>query len=176
MKKSLVVVWAEGNTAKRNNMKPTIFIASDHGGLSLKKTLSEHIGSFGYEVIDLGPENLDPHDDYPDFAFKVAQKVSSRQNSLGILICRNGIGMSIAVNKVKGIRAGLCSFLDQAITAKTDDNCNIIVLPADFISKEKAIKIVDTFLNTAFSKKERHIRRLTKITNYETRLGRQPGD
>ena len=99
----------------------------------------------------------------------MAKQVAKAKKDLGILICRNGVGISIAANKVKGIKAGLCSFIGQTITARAHDNCNVLVLPADFITEEKAIKIVDTFLQAKFSGEERHIMRLGKIEKYENK-------
>jgi ribose 5-phosphate isomerase B len=145
----------------------TIYIASDHGGFALKKTLVKHLQSTGFEVKDMGANSMDPDDDYPDFALPAARKIVECKNSLGVLICRNGIGISIIANKVRGVRAGLCTFVNQAISARTDDNCNILVLPADYIDVDKAKKIIDAFLKTKFSDVKRHVRRLNKIAQYE---------
>lgn len=146
-----------------------IFIASDHGGWKLKAEIIKWLKQKKIKVKDLGPMVLKQGDDYSDFVFPLTKQVVRAKKNLGILICRNGIGMSMAANKVKGIKAGLCSFLGQTITAKAHDNCNILVLPADFINEEKAIKIVDTFLQAEFSGEERHIRRLEKVEEYEER-------
>ena len=148
-------------------MLHTVCLASDHSGFELKKEISKFILGKNIKIIDLGPDRFDPLDDYPDFAFALAKKIIANKDSLGVLLCRNGIGMSIAVNKVKGIRAGICTHVKQAITAKIDDNCNVLIIAADFTSKNNIIKIVDTFLETEFNNEERHLRRLKKIAKYE---------
>lgn len=146
-----------------------IFIASDHSGWKLKAVIIDWLKQKKLKVKDFGPKILQQGDDYPDFAFPLAKQVVKSKKNLGILICRNGIGISIAANKVKGVKAGLCSFIGQTITARAHDNCNILVLPADFITEEKAVKIVDTFLQAKFSGEERHIKRLEKIEKYENK-------
>lgn len=144
-----------------------IFIASDHGGFELKREIINYFKTKGIKVKDLGPKVLRQDDDYPDFAFLLAKKVISNLNNLGILICRGGISMSIAANKVKGIRAGLCTFVGQAVTARAHNNCNVLVLAADFVPLERNLEIVRTFLEGEFSKEKRHQRRLDKIKEYE---------
>jgi len=146
-----------------------IYIASDHGGFRLKGEVIKWLKQKKLKVEDLGPKILQQGDDYPDYGFPLAKKVVRAKKNLGILICRNGIGISIVANKVKGIRAGLVSFLGQAITARAHDNCNILVLPADFVDEEKAIKIIKAFFGSEFSGEERHIRRLGKIEKYENK-------
>ena len=115
----------------------------------------------------MGPKVLRQDDDYPDFAFSLGKKVTAKPGNLGILISRGGIAMSIAANKLKGIRAGVCTFVGQAVTARAHNNCNVLVLAADFVSKEKNIEIVKTFLEGEFSKERRHERRLKKIEDFE---------
>lgn len=144
-----------------------IYIGADHGGFKLKREIINWLKEKGHKTKDMGAKILHQDDDYPEFAFKVAHAVAKEKGSTGILICRNGIGMSVAANKVNGIKAGLVSFVGQAITARAHDNCNILVLPADFIDQEKAITIIDTFLQAKFTKEKRHIRRLNKIEEYE---------
>jgi len=144
-----------------------IYIGADHGGWKLKRELLGWLKKEGKKVKDLGAKILQQDDNYPDFAFPVAEKVAEDGGSIGILICRNGVGMSVAANKVKGVRAGLVSFVGQAITARAHDNCNILVLPADFIDEEKAKKIIETFLRADYNKEARHEKRLGKISEYE---------
>ena len=151
-----------------------IFIASDHGGFNLKREIIDYLKTAKkIKVKDLGPKVLRQNDDYADFAFILAKEVIAKPNSFGILICRNGIGMSIAANKIKGIKAGLCTSVGQAVTAKAHDNCNVLVLAADYISEEQNLKIVDTFLAAEFCGEERHKRRLKKIEDYETKGGKK---
>ena len=144
-----------------------IFIGSDHGGWHLKEEIKKWLKQKKMAFEDVGAKILKQDDDYPDFAFPLAKKVTRGKDHLGILICRNGIGMCIAANKVKGIRAGICSFVGQAITARAHNNCNVIVLPADFINQEKALKIIETFFQAGFGGEERNIRRLAKIEKFE---------
>lgn len=149
---------------KENNK---VFIASDHGGFELKRKILQYFrDSVGNEFIDLGPYTLDPNDDYPDFAFLLAERVSLNPKSMGILICRSGNGMVISANKVDGAYAALCLSAKHAQMAKIDDNANIICLMADY-KFEDPIKITESFINTNFSKAERHVRRFRKIVGYE---------
>lgn len=146
-----------------------LYIASDHSGWKLKAELINWLKSKKIKVEDVGPKLLRQDDDYPDYAIPLAKLVAKGKTDLGILICRNGIGMSIIANKVSQIRAGLCSFVGQAITARAHDNCNVLALPADFITLERALKITEIFLTTDFSQEGRHIRRLDKITKLESK-------
>ncbi len=146
-----------------------IYIASDHAGFELKRELTNLFKEENIPFNDLGPNVVKQDDDYPDFALSLAQKVVKSKGDLGILTCRNGIGMTIAANKVKGARAGLCTHVGQAVTARAHDDCNILVLAADFIDLEQNIAIVKTFLEGEFSGEERHIRRLGKIADYENK-------
>lgn len=142
----------------------TIFIASDHGGFELKNKI---INEIGLEIVDLGPYELDPEDDYPDFAFKLAEKIASTHNSIGILICRSGNGMIIAANKVQGAYAALCFTTKHAEKAREDDNSNILGLDADY-EGEDPIKIAKTYITTKFAGSgTRHERRFEKIREYE---------
>jgi ribose 5-phosphate isomerase B len=145
----------------------TIYLASDHGGWELKKKLIDHLQINGRKINDLGPHELAPLDDYPDYAIRLAQKVAQDPHSVGILICRSGIGMSVMANKVKGIRAGLCTYSAQAHQAREHVNCNILVLDSDYSKNEEAANIVDIFLNTEPSEEERHVRRINKIKKFE---------
>ena len=144
-----------------------IFIASDHGGFELKQEVFKLLKSKKIKVKDLGPRILNQGDDYSDFAFSLASKVAAKKDNFGILICRSGIGMSIAANKVKGIKAALCTTVGQTVTAKAHNNCNVLVLAADFIKLETNLEIVNTFLEASFCQEERHKRRLKKIEDYE---------
>lgn len=144
-----------------------IFIGSDHGGYELKEELKGFLEELGYEVEDMGAHTLDPDDDYPDFIFPTAEKVAQNPGNMGIVIGRSGNGEAMAANKVKGIRAALCWNEEIARKAREHNDANVLSLGADFVSVEKAKKIVKTFLETPFSGEERHKRRLQKIANYE---------
>lgn len=142
-----------------------IYIGSDHGGYSLKNHLKQYLIGKGYNVIDMGCDTLDPQDDYPDFAKKVAKEVQKGE-SLGILICRYGIGMSMAANKVKGIYVALVDNEVKAKMARGHNNANIITLAAEELDNQKAELIIASFLNSEFEG-ERHTRRLNKIKAIE---------
>lgn len=145
-----------------------IYIASDHGGYRLKKTLSEYLRSSGHEIVDIGNVSYDPNDDYPDFAVPLAEKVVWDQGSFGVVIGRSGNGEAIIANKVRGARAALCVNPEMAKKAREDNNANILALGADFVSAPAAEQIVAKFLETPFSEAERHARRISKVTSYET--------
>ena len=143
-----------------------IIIATDHNGVNEKKVIINSLQD-AYEIIDMSVNNT-PTDDYPDFAFNVAEYVSENPDSLGILMCGTGIGMSIAANKVKDIRCAHVSSIDEAKLAKMHNNANVMAL-----SYKNDINIilecVNAFINTPFANDERHVRRIKKITEYEKR-------
>lgn len=141
----------------------TIYLGADHGGFSLKEFLKGELFKQGYTVEDCGAFTLDPVDDYPVYAQTVAKKVLSNPGSFGLLLCRSGAGMEITANRYEGIRAVECRDADEAIHARQHNDANIVVLSADEIDKERAEKIVKTFLETAFNSEERHIRRIEEI-------------
>ena len=140
-----------------------IAIATDHNGVKEKKEIIKKLDK--YEFIDLSTDNNDT-DDYPDFAKRVADYVVENPNSLGVLMCGTGIGMSIAANKVKGIRAAHCSSIEQAHLAKEHNNANIIALSYKQDINE-LISMIKEFINTPFSNEERHVRRVNKIIDME---------
>ncbi len=144
-----------------------IFIGADHGGYSLKEKLIEKLRNKGFAVEDIGYKEYDPGDDFPDIAFKLGEKVVF-EKARGILICSSGIGMSIAANKVKGVRAGLCTSIKQARLGRSDSDINVLCLANKLVSMDKNLKIVNKFINTVFSSDERFIRRIKKIKNYES--------
>ena len=116
----------------------------------------------------MGTFNLNPDDDYPDFALEVTKKVSEDlENNRGILICGSGIGVDIVANKIKGARSALCFDVNQAKASRNDDNTNILSLPADYISEDLAKEIVKVWLETPFSGEENHTRRIEKIKKIE---------
>lgn len=142
-----------------------IAIATDHNGVDQKKVIIENIQSQGIEIVDCSINN-NPIDDYPDFAISLCQKIVNNDADLGILMCGTGIGMSIAANKVKGIRCAKVSNSDEARLAKEHNNANVMALSY----KEDIntlIEWINTFINTPFAEDERHIRRINKITKYE---------
>ncbi|MBU1117877.1 RpiB/LacA/LacB family sugar-phosphate isomerase [Patescibacteria group bacterium] len=144
-----------------------IYIAADHRGYRLKEELKKWLEKGLYEFRDLGANEYDKEDDYPIFAFKLCETVL-RDNGRGILLCGSGAGASIASNKVKGIRAGLCTSPKQAVAARTDDNINVLCLSSDWVSLDDNEKILEAYLNTLFSSEERHVRRINQIKDYES--------
>lgn len=141
-----------------------ISIANDHNGVLIKNTIKEYLENLGYEVIDFG-SNDNMSVDYPNFAFKVGKSVASKDTDLGILICGTGIGMSIACNKVRGIRCAKVSNVEEAKLSKQHNNANVIAL-SSHLSNTEIKEIVKTFVETDFSNEERHIRRNGLIDNY----------
>ncbi|RLC35647.1 ribose-5-phosphate isomerase [Candidatus Shapirobacteria bacterium] len=145
-----------------------IYLGSDHRGFSLKGKIKEWLEEWEKDCQDLGNHNYNKDDDYVDWALKVAKKVA-QDMALGILICGSGIGVSVMANKIKGIRAGLCTSVKQSRKAVEDDNINILCLSANFVNEQDNQKIVKMFLNSIFSGDERHFRRLEKIRQYESK-------
>lgn len=140
-----------------------IAIATDHNGVNEKKKLIKLLSK--YEFVDLSTDNNDT-DDYPDFAKRVGEYVIENKDSLGVLMCGTGIGMSIAANKIKGIRAAHCSNVEQAHLAKEHNNANIIALSYKQDINELK-NMIEEFIITPFSNEERHIRRVNKIKAME---------
>ena len=136
-----------------------VFIGSDHGGYNLKEKIKEVFSNSGYEFEDVGTTSTDSCD-YPVYAEKLAKKVTET-NGRGILVCGTGIGMSMAANKEKGIRAALCHDTFSAKATREHNDANILCMGARVVGPGLALMIVDTFLDTPFSNDERHIRRIS---------------
>lgn len=139
-----------------------IAIGCDHGGFELKKEILKHLDGRNIEYKDYGCYSTESCD-YPEFAKKVANAVVNKECEFGILICGTGIGISIAANKIKGIRAALCHDCFSAEATRSHNNANILAMGARVIGSGHALKVVDTFLDTPFSNDERHIRRINLI-------------
>ena len=137
-----------------------IFIASDHAGYNLKKYIISKLSKKN-KILDLGPKS-NHSVDYPDFAKKLAKKVSNKKGNIGILVCGSGMGMAIAANKTKKIRAALCYSIKNTKLSRLHNNANIITLGERLISKSKAINLINVFLTTKFEG-GRHLRRVKKI-------------
>ncbi len=137
-----------------------IFIASDHAGYNLKNSIISNF-SKSLKIRDLGPKKKDSVD-YPDFAKKLSKKVASNKGSFGILICGSGMGMAIAANKSRNIRAALCYSIKNTKLSRLHNNANIITLGERLISKNKAFGLIKIFLRTKFEG-GRHLRRVKKI-------------
>ena len=139
-----------------------IAIGCDHGGYELKKEIEAYLDSRGLEYRDYGCDSTDSVD-YPIYARKVAHAIVDGECEKGILICGTGIGISIAANKVPGIRAALCTDCFCAQATREHNDANVLALGGRVVGPGLAIKIVETFLDTPFSNDERHIRRITLI-------------
>ena len=151
-------------------MKKTLAFGCDHGGFSLKEALVPYLRRRGWAVRDFGAF-CETSMDYPDTAEKVACAVARGRAWRGILICKSGIGNSIAANKVRGVRAALCYNLKAARMSRRHNDANVLVLGALFVSCPTAKKICDAWLKTAFEG-GRHARRLRKIERIEQRCVR----
>lgn len=150
-----------------------IAIGADHAGFQLKEELRANLSAAGHEVIDYGTGNSESTD-YPDYAAGVAENVSLGKAERGILVCSTGVGMSIAANKVPGIRAALAWNEDEVRLTREHNDANVLTLGAKYHTADQAERLVDVFLNTQFSG-GRHSRRLGKIENME-RKGAHQGE
>ena len=139
-----------------------IAIGSDHGGFALKKALMEHLDRRGLSYKDFGTYS-EASCDYPEYGKAAARAVASGECERGILICGTGIGMSMAANKVPGIRAAVCGDCFSAEATRAHNDANILCLGARVVGEGLALKIADIFLDTPFSNDERHIRRISRI-------------
>ncbi len=143
----------------------SIAIACDHRGVGLKNEIMKLLKAKKIPVEDLGT-NTDVSVDYPDYALKAAEAVQKGKTNRGIVICHSGIGVSIAANKLKGIRAALCQTVEQAELARKHTDSNVLALPAGFVTPELAKHIVDKWLTTDFEG-GRHQGRIDKIKTIE---------
>ena len=146
-----------------------VSIGADHAAYNLKSVIIEHLKEKGIEVIDRGTYSLDSCD-YPDYGIAVAEDIAAKSVVNGIVICYTGIGISIAANKVKGVRCALVNSVDAAILTREHNDSNCLAMGAKYTPNELAIEIVDTWLNTNYSNMEKHTRRINKITNYENEV------
>lgn len=140
-----------------------IYITSDHGGFNLKEIVTKYVRELGVDITDLGPSQLIADDDYPDYIKVLTPKVSENTQNKGIVICRNGTGVSICANKFKGIRCALSWSVEHAKSTRNDDDTNVLALPADYIDDQTAKAVVKVWLETPFNLDERFIRRIKKI-------------
>ena len=143
-----------------------IAIGCDHGALALKNTVKAHLEKEGYEVCDYGTYTLDSCD-YPDFAEKAAKAVASGECEKGIVLCTTGIGISIAANKVKGIRCALLHDIWSAKMTREHNDTNMMALGAAIVGEMLGLQIVDTWLGTEFSAEAKHQRRIDKTMALE---------
>ncbi|MBI3495076.1 RpiB/LacA/LacB family sugar-phosphate isomerase [Candidatus Berkelbacteria bacterium] len=143
-----------------------IYLGADHGGFQLKEALEHYLEGKNIEVEDLGVHSDTPSD-YPDNAKLVAEKVVANPGSFGVLLCRNGQGICIAANKVKGIRAAVAWSPEIAASARQHDDANILCIAADFTDEQTAKAMVHAFVATKFENIERRVRRIEKLKRLE---------
>lgn len=142
-----------------------IFIGADHNGFEYKDKLKQALELAGHEVVDQGDLNIDPNDDFPQFAAKVVEalKTANDSESKGILICGSGQGMAMAANRFKGIRAAVCWNINEARASRNDDDSNVLCLSSKYLSLDEAGSIMATFLATPFAGAPRYIRRIEEL-------------
>jgi ribose 5-phosphate isomerase B len=140
-----------------------ICIASDHAAVALKDELAQWLGGLGHEVTDLGTNGIDSVD-YPDYGYKIAQRIASGEAERGIALCGSGIGISIAVNRIPAARCALVSEPLSAALARGHNDANVLALGARLIGPDMARACIETFLATPFGG-NRHVRRVEKLTN-----------
>ncbi|HEX4021230.1 MAG TPA: ribose 5-phosphate isomerase B [Acidobacteriaceae bacterium] len=151
-----------------------IAIGSDHAGFEMKEEVRKYMANLGHEVLDLGAYNAEPSD-YPDFAEAVGRALMVGNAERGVLICGSGVGVSVAANKMPGIRAGLCDDTYSAHQGVEHDNMNILVMGSRIIGSALALDIVSSYLGARFQKDvERFVRRLNKVNAIEARYMLKP--
>jgi ribose 5-phosphate isomerase B len=142
----------------------TIYIGGDHRGFSLKERLAAWLREQKHDVTDCGNHVHDPNDDFPDFSFLVADRVADDPGSRGIVICGSGGGVTIAANKVKGVRCVTAVHVADVKHNRYADDINVLALSADYTDFDEAKELLEAFLEVEFDASERHVRRLNKIT------------
>ena len=146
----------------------TIHLGSDHRGFKMKEYLVQELLNQGYSVQDHGNTHYDPLDDYTQFTFSVADAVAQAgDGSFGVVLCGSGVGVSIAANKVAGVRCVLGFSNEQVRHSRESDNCNIVALPSEHIENQDALAFVLTFIATSFDHEENDLRRLSQLVARE---------
>ncbi len=145
-----------------------VYLGSDHAGFELKQFLVTHLASLGHDVVDVGPEAFDADDDYPPFCIEAARQVVANAGSLGVVIGGSGNGEQISANKVPGCRAALAWSTETAKLAREHNDAQVAGIGARMHSPTEAAEIVEVFLNTPFSGGERHSRRISQISDFES--------
>jgi ribose 5-phosphate isomerase B len=142
-------------------------VSADHAAVELRRHVLAHLRTAGHDVTDLGGDDPDEPDDYPDRAADVGREVADGRAELGILLCGSGAGACIAANKLRGVRAATCHDTFSAHQCREDDDANVLCLGARIVGLSLALELVDTFVNARFSGLERHQRRLDKVLALE---------
>jgi ribose 5-phosphate isomerase B len=153
-----------------------VAIGGDHAGFDLKRTLALEIAAKGHEVIDFGTDTGSVPSDYPDFAKLVGEAVATGKADKGVVVCGSGVGVSVAANKIFGVRAALCHDTYSAHQGVEHDDMNVICLGARIIGSALASEIVTNFLAAKFSGEERHARRLAKMKAIEAQYFKAPAE
>jgi ribose 5-phosphate isomerase B len=144
-----------------------VYLGSDHAGFELKTHLVNYLGTRGYEVVDVGPRQFDPDDDYPAYCIATGLRVVGDPGSLGVVIGGSGNGEQIAANKVVGVRAALAWNAETARLAREHNDANVVAIGAREHPLAEATAFVETFLGTSFSGNPRHARRIEQLAEYE---------
>ena len=144
-----------------------IAIAADHAGYPLNERIIHELDAAGHEIVDFGTHVGSRPDDYPDYAMKVGRAIQDDEAEIGIIVCGSGVGAAVAANKLKGIRAALCGDTYSGHQSREHDDCNVLCLGARVTGEELALEIVHAFVGAQFSGEERHLRRLTKVSEME---------
>jgi ribose 5-phosphate isomerase B len=152
-----------------------VYLGSDHAGFELKAHLLKRLAAKGYEVIDVGPHEYDPDDDYPAYCLATGEHAVNDPGGLGVVIGGSGNGEQIAANKVDGVRAALAWNTETARLARQHNDANVVAIGARDHSVEEATAFVETFLETPFSEDPRHARRIAQIAEYERDRERATG-
>ena len=143
-----------------------VALGCDHGGFPLKQRIASVVQAAGHEVVDCGTDS-NCSVDYPDFARKVGEVILAGKADRGILLCGSGVGISVAANKIPGIRAGVCHDIYSAHQGVEHDDMNVLCLGARIVGDEVAVELVRAFVNAQFTREERHMRRLNKVFEIE---------
>ena len=152
-----------------------VYLGSDHAGFELKAHLLKQLAAKGYEVIDVGPPEYDPDDDYPAYCLATGEHAVSDPSGLGVVIGGSGNGEQIAANKVDGVRAALAWNPETARLARQHNDANVVAVGARQHSLDEATALVEAFLETPFSQDPRHARRIAQIAEYERDRERSTG-
>ncbi|MFB9239534.1 ribose-5-phosphate isomerase [Plantactinospora siamensis] len=144
-----------------------VYLGSDHAGFELKVHLANHLGTSGYDVVDVGPHAFDPDDDYPTYCLHTGARVVADPGSLAVVIGGSGNGEQISANKVAGVRAALAWSTETAQLARQHNDANVVAIGARQHTLDEAARIVEAFLSTPFSQDERHARRIAQVGEYE---------
>jgi ribose 5-phosphate isomerase B len=144
-----------------------IAVGADHAGVPLNEIAIKELQRIGIEVVDKGTHDPTQPDDYPDYALAVAEEVSSGRCDRGVLVCGSGVGVSVAANKIKGIRAALCHDTYSAHQGVEHDDMNVLCIGARVVGPELMLELLRAFVNARFTGEERHVRRLKKVLALE---------